>query len=144
MKRVHEGRKAHCGDDLMNIKRVVTLLLHAFASWLLCAATIGIGMALTTLDIALVVHAIAAPVFFGALSLLYFSRFNYTKPLATATVFVSFVMIVDFLIVGLLINRSLSMFTSLLGTWIPFALIFVSTLIVGLAIQNRRYTATAK
>jgi hypothetical protein len=128
----------------MNIKRVVTLLLHAFAGWLLCAATIGIGMALTTLDIALVVHAIAAPVFFGALSLLYFSRFNYTKPLATATVFVSFVMIVDFLIVGLLINRSLSMFTSLLGTWIPFALIFVSTLIVGLAIQNRRHTATAK
>jgi hypothetical protein len=144
VKQLHDGRKARCGNDLMNMKRVVTLLLHAFAGWLLCAATMGIGMALTTQDIALVVHAIAAPVFFGALSLFYFSRFNYTKPLATATVFVSFVMIVDFLIVGLLVNRSLSMFTSLLGTWIPFALIFASTLIVGLAIQNRRRTATAK
>jgi len=117
----------------------VILLLHAFAGWLLCAATMGIGMALTTLDIALVVHAIAAPLFFGALSVLYFSRFNYTRPLATATVFVGFVMIVDFLVVGLLINRSLSMFSSVLGTWIPFALIFTSTLVVGLTIQSQRH-----
>jgi len=123
----------------MNIRRVVILLLHAFAGWLLCAATMGIGMALTTLDIALVVHAIAAPLFFGALSVLYFSRFNYTRPLATATVFVGFVMIVDFLVVGLLINRSLSMFSSVLGTWIPFALIFTSTLVVGLTIQSQRH-----
>ena len=128
----------------MNTKRTVVLLLHACAGWLLCAATMGIGMALTTLKTALVVHAIAAPLFFGALSLLYFSKFNYTGPLTTAIVFVGFVMIVDFLVVGLLINRSLAMFSSLLGTWIPFALIFTSTLLVGLAIQNRRSGATAK
>jgi hypothetical protein len=40
----------------------------------------------------------------------------------TALVFVSFVIIIDFLVVALLINRSLEMFNSLLGTWIPFAL----------------------
>lgn len=128
----------------MKTSETAILLLHAFAGWLLCAATMGIGMALTTLDNALVVHAIAAPVFFGALSLLYFSKFNYTRPLATATVFVGFVMIVDFLVVGLLINRSLSMFSSLLGTWIPFALIFTSTLAVGLTIQHRHSAAVAK
>jgi len=128
----------------MKTSETAILLLHAFAGWLLCAATMGIGMALTTLDNALVVHAIAAPVFFGALSLLYFSKFNYTRPLATATVFVGFVMIVDFLVVGLLINRSLSMFSSLLGTWIPFALIFTSTLAVGLTVQHRHSAAVAK
>jgi hypothetical protein len=47
-------------------------------------------------------------------------------------VFVGFVMAVDFLIVALLINRSLEMFASLLGTWIPFALIFTSTYLTGL------------
>src|SRR5271157_2502677 len=103
----------------MNIKRIVILLLHAFAGWLLCAATMAIGMALTTLQTALVVHAIAAPVFFGVLSLLYFWKFHYAGPLATATVFVGFVMSVDFFVVGLLINKSLSMFSSVLGTWIP-------------------------
>jgi hypothetical protein len=128
----------------MTIRKTAILLLHACAGWLLCAATMGIGMALTTLDAAMVVHAIAAPVFFAGISLLYFSRFSYTKPFATAAVFVGFVMIVDFLVVGLLINRSLSMFSSLPGTWIPFALIFTSTLVVGLTIQNRRHAAIAK
>jgi hypothetical protein len=41
-------------------------------------------------------------------------------------------MLVDFFVVGLLINRSLEMFASLLGTWIPFALIFTSTWLSGL------------
>ena len=128
----------------MNPKRATILLLHAFTGWFLCAATMGVGMALTTLDTALVVHAIAAPVLFGALSVLHSSKFRYTGLLATAAVFVGFVMIVDFFVVGLLINGSLSMFSSLRGTWIPFALIFTSTLIVGLAIQTRRHAVIAK
>ena len=61
-----------------------------------------------------------------------------TGPLATAFVFTGFVMVVDFFLVALLINRSLSMFLSLLGTWIPFALIFASTLVVGMARHRRR------
>jgi len=69
--------------------------------------------------------------YFTVVSYVYFSRFNYTRPLTTALVFVGFVMIVDFLVVALLINRSLAMFGSLLGTWIPFALIFVSSLVTG-------------
>jgi hypothetical protein len=40
-------------------------------------------------------------------------------------------MIVDFIVVGLAINRSLEMFSSLLGTWIPFAMIFASTWLTG-------------
>jgi len=38
----------------------------------------------------------------------------------------------DFFLVGLLIQRSLVMFTSALGTWIPFGLIFLSTYLSGL------------
>jgi hypothetical protein len=41
------------------------------------------------------------------------------------------VVVVDFFLVALVINRSLAMFASPLGTWIPFALIFASTWIAG-------------
>lgn len=127
----------------MNAKKWIVLLLHAFVGWLLCAATMGIGMALTTLEIAPVVHAVAAPIFFAVVSIVYYSKFNYTSPLATATIFVGFVMVVDFFVVGLLINRSLAMFASLLGTWIPFALIFTSTLLVGLLTNKQRRASVA-
>jgi hypothetical protein len=128
----------------MNTKKLIVLLLHAFAGWLLCAATMGIGMALTAMETALVIHAVAAPIFFAAISMVYYSKFNYTGPLATATIFVGFVVVVDFFVVGLLINRSLVMFASLLGTWIPFALIFASTLLVGLQIKKQRSTSVAQ
>lgn len=41
-------------------------------------------------------------------------------------------------VVALFINRSLEMFTSLLGTWLPFALIFAATYLAGLIIQRNR------
>jgi hypothetical protein len=111
--------------------RVLVLLAHAFVGWLLCAATMGIGMVTTTLQTALVVHAIGAPIYFAGVSSFYFSRFNFTRPLVTATVFVLFVTAVDFFVIGLLVNRSLAMFASVLGTWLPFALIFGSTFVTG-------------
>jgi hypothetical protein len=104
----------------------------------------GIGMALTTLEMALVIHAVAAPIFFAVVSMFYYSKFNYTGPLVTATIFVGFVIVVDFFVVGLLINRSLAMFASLLGTWIPFALIFTSTLLIGLQIKKQRSASVAR
>ena len=116
----------------MNSRKIITVLAHAFVGWALCAATMGIGMATTSINNALIIHAIGAPIFFMIISLIYFKKFNYTTPLRTATIFVNFVIIVDFFIVALLINKSLDMFASLLGTWIPFVLIFTSTYLTGL------------
>lgn len=113
-------------------RKTLTILVHAFVGWALCGATMGIGMATTTQENALVIHAIGAPIFFTAVSLVYFSKYNYTSPLRTAVIFVSFVILVDFFLVALVINRSLEMFASPLGTWIPFALIFASTYVTGL------------
>lgn len=117
----------------MNPKKLAILLAHAFVGWLLCAATMGIGMATTTLQTTLIIHAVGAPIYFAAVSTVYFSRFRFTRPLSTAVVFVTFVVVVDFFVVALLINRSLAMFTSILGTWLPFALIFGSTFVTGTA-----------
>lgn len=114
-----------------------TILVHAFIGWALCAATMGIGMAVTTTETTLIAHAIGAPIFFGLVSWSYFGRFNHTTPLQTAFIFVGFVILVDFFLVALVINRSLEMFASLLGTWIPFVLIFGSTYLTG-AYMNRK------
>ena len=121
----------------METKKIGTILIHAFIGWALCAATMGIGMATMTIQNALIVHAIGAPIFFTIISWVYFKKYNFTSPLVTGLIFVGFVMVVDFFVVALVINRSLDMFTDLLGTWIPFTLIFLSTYLTGLFIENR-------
>ena len=120
----------------MKTRKIVTVLIHAFVGWALCAATMGIGMATTSPNNALIIHAIGAPIFFFGVSFVYFKRFNYTSPLQTALIFVGFVMVVDFFVVALLVLKSLDMFASLLGTWIPFALIFASTYLTGLYMER--------
>ena len=122
----------------MTFKKTIIVLAHAFVGWMLCAATMGIGMSLTTLNNALIIHAIAAPVFFAGISLIYFRKFNYTTPLQTAFIFIAFVVAMDFFVVAMLINRSFEMFTSLLGTWIPFTLIFISTYLTGLFVTQKK------
>lgn len=120
----------------MTVGKFAILFAHAFVGWALCAATMGIGMAAMSMQTTLVVHAVGAPIFFAVVSLIYFNKFNYTPPLQTALIFVGFVITVDFFVVGLLINKSLEMFASLLGTWIPFALIFTSTYLTGLFVTR--------
>lgn len=127
-------------ETTMKSRKLITVLLHAFVGWALCAATMTIGMATTSMQNALIIHAIGAPVFFTIVSLIYFTKFNYTTPVQTAIIFVGFVITVDFFLVGLLINKSLEMFASLLGTWIPFVLIFTSTYLTGLyTVKNSQY-----
>ena len=116
------------------VREGAIIFVHALAGWALCGATMGIGMATMSMQTTLIVHAALAPVFFAALSFLYFSKFNYTTPFQTAIIFLLFVVLVDFFAVALLINRSLEMFTSPLGTWIPFVLVFLSTYLTGLIV----------
>jgi hypothetical protein len=108
--------------------------------WALCAATMGIGMATTSQQNALTIHAVAAPIIFLFVSLVYYRKFNFTTPVQTALVFTGFIMVLDFFIVALLILHSLEMFASLLGTWIPFAFIFISSWLTGRYVtRNIRY-----
>ena len=114
------------------LKKSLILLAHAFVGWSLCGLTMGVGMAATSLDTALIIHAIAVPIIFGLVSSLYFTRFRYTSPTRTAIIFVSLVVLFDVLIVALLIEKSFEMFASIPGTWIPFLLIFLSTYLTGI------------
>lgn len=120
----------------MNLKRTSIILLHAFTGWLLCGAIMWIGMAVTSMLNAQIAHAVGAPIIFAIIGLIYFRKFNYTTPLQTALIFTGFVITVDFFLVALIINKSLEMFTVPLGTWIPFALIFISTYLTGSYVVN--------
>jgi len=119
------------------LRSTLVLAAHAFVVWALCGATMGIGLATTTLPVALAVHAIAAPIVAAAVAFAYFTRFGGTGPLRTAAFVVGFVMVVDFFLVALVINRSLDMFRSFLGTWLPFALLFSATYATGVLARPR-------
>lgn len=119
----------------------LTLVLHAFVIWGLCGATMATGMGLTSLRNALLIHAIAAPVIAAVVSFVYFRRFCYTTPLVTAAVVLGLVVTMDFFLVALAINQSLDMFRSVVGTWLPFALIFLATFITGVLIARGKMGA---
>jgi len=116
----------------MKSKQVLVIILFAFAGWLLCGMTIAAGFALTSMQKTLIIHAIAAPIFFIFITLIYQNKFGYTKPLTTAILFLSFVIVMDAGIVAPVFQRSYNMFLNPIGTWIPFGLIFLATYFTGL------------
>jgi hypothetical protein len=134
-------------EDVMEegtlLRKVLVILVHALVGWALCGAIMAIGPMATTMAISLIVHAVGAPIIFAAVSLSYFTRFNYTSPPLTAVIFVAVVILMDFFVVSWLIRGTFDMFASVLGTWIPFVLIFTSTYLTGLYVTHRTETAAA-
>ena len=115
----------------MDYAKLLIVSIYAFIGWTICGAIMFIGTAATTEFIALIIHALAAPIIFAVVSSYYFKKYDLTTPLETAALFVAFVVLLDFVLVALLINKSLAMFGNVLGTWIPFVLIFISTYYTG-------------
>lgn len=100
----------------MPLSQVAVYLAHALAGWALCGATMGIGLAKTSPNRALVIHAVAAPIIFALISTIYFVYFAYSGALATAVGFLAVVIAMDVVVVALLIQREFTMFRSVLGT----------------------------
>jgi len=123
--------------NAMNPKRIMIILIHAFVLWALCGATIGIGRSFATMETTLLIHAIGVPIFAIIVSMVYYKKFNYTTPVQTASIFLLFVIAMDAGLVAPILEKSYDMFKSVLGTWIPFALIALSTYITGLTIKRK-------
>lgn len=120
------------------VKKVIVLVAHCFVGWAFCAAIMGIGPAFIGMRATLILHLILGPIGFGLLSVFYHRRFGYTSPVVTSAVFVLFVAAVDFFLVGLILVRNLEMFTSVVGVWIPLALIFLLSLGGGVLVKGER------
>ena len=91
----------------------------------------GIGPTVTTMENALIIHAVAAPIFAVIISSIYYRNFNYTPPFETAVIFVLFILFLDFFVVAYLVLENFDMFRSAIGTWIPFTLMFLSIFLIG-------------
>jgi hypothetical protein len=121
----------------LSVGEIVVIGIFGLVGWAMCGAIVFIGRGLMPMDTTLIVHALGAPVIFTALSWIYFTRFGYTRPLVTAALFVGIVIFMDVVLVALIIERSMEMFASLIGTWIPWALIFISTYLTGQVVEAR-------
>jgi uncharacterized membrane protein YhdT len=122
----------------MNLKKIGVLLLFSLIGWALCGGVIAVGRSLTTMEATLIIHAVAVPVIFTILSWIYFKKFNYTSSLTTALSFLGVALFMDFFLIAIFIEKSFDMFKSAIGTWIPFALIVLSTYITGLIVKLKK------
>lgn len=123
-----------------NQKQFLITILHALAVWAVCGAIIGIGRGLAPLQTVLIIHAIVAPAFAALVALFYFKKFNYYSPLKTAFIFLLFIFIMDAGLVAPVFEKSFAMFSSILGTWLPFCLIFISVYLTGKYVTENKYT----
>ena len=112
------------------------LIGHALVGWAICGATIGVGRRLTSLETTLVIHAIVAPLAFGLLTWLYFRRYPSSSALDVALTMIGVVVGLDALLVAPFFEGSYAMFGSVLGTWLPFVLIFGASYLVGRAARR--------
>ena len=120
-----------------DLKKTLIILAHAFVIWALCGATIAVGRSSMSMEATLIVHAVGAPVFAALVSAVYFRRFHFTPPLLTSVIFLLFIVAMDAGLVAPVFEKSYAMFTSPLGTWIPFALIFLSSYVTGRVIRGK-------
>jgi len=120
----------------LNLKKIIIVLIHAFIVWALCGGTMAIGRSVTTIELTLIIHAIGAPVFAFIVSTVYYKKFNYTSSFWTAFIFLLFIIAMDAGLVAPVFEKSYEMFKSILGTWIPLSLIFLSTYITGLIMKK--------
>lgn len=121
----------------LDLRKLAVITAHALVLWLVCGALMFGGMSLASLDAALLIHALGAPVVAALVSWHYFKRFHYTTPIVTACLFVGMIIFLDAFVVALLIEQSFAMFTSFIGTWLPFILIFGATVLTGHFVASR-------
>lgn len=107
------------------------LIVHGLAGWALCAGTMAVLLSVLSLTAALIVHGLTAPVFFTAIAWNYFRARGARDPLPTALAWTALVMLLDLVVIAGVIERSLAMFASVLGTWLPFLLIFLASWTTG-------------
>ena len=125
--------------SIMN--KIFIFLLHALTGWALCGAVMGIGMKMLSLQNALLLHLFAAPLIFALVSLSYHRKAPSSRPVLVAAGFTAVVMAMDFFLVAWIIQKSFAMFGSFMGTWMPFAMIFISTWTTGRAMRKPRPSA---
>ncbi|MDH3264350.1 MAG: hypothetical protein OEM24_10155 [Paracoccaceae bacterium] len=112
------------------------LLGLAVAVWAFCRAIMFVGRAVTTLETTLLIHLIGAPLG-AAVAAWAFQRLSgELSPLLVAASFVAVALLLDVFVVSMFIEKSFEMFGSVIGVWLPQALIFLGAWGAGLAVAR--------
>ena len=111
------------------------LLGYGIAGWAACGVIMGLLRGATSLGTALAIHAFAVPSVFAFLARRYFRSRGARDPLPTALAWTALVAVLDLTVVAGPIEHSFAMFASIIGTWLPFALIFLSTWATGSVVE---------
>jgi hypothetical protein len=120
------------------MSRNAALVGHAVAGWAVCGSSIAFGRQFLSMQHTLMVHAVVAPIVFGVLSLHFFHRYSDAAPLTTSLALVGIAVGLDAFVVAPFFEHSFAMFASPLGTWIPFASMWLASFLVGHTWRQRR------
>lgn len=123
---------------------LAALLAHGVVGWAACGALMGALLATVSEQSAIFGHAVGAPIIFAVVTAHLFLRSGGRRPILVAGTFTAVVIALDALIVAWLIQGSFRMFSSALGTWVPFALIFVSAFATGSLLWGGRAASGAR
>lgn len=107
------------------------LMLHGLMGASLCAALMAGLLGAGALRAAPVVHALMAPLIFAWIAVRYFGARGARNPLPTALFFTAGLALIELLVVAGLVQGSLDMYRSVLGAWLPYALVFAVTWATG-------------
>jgi menaquinone-dependent protoporphyrinogen oxidase len=111
------------------------LVAHGAVGWALCAVTMAVLLSLMDLSAALILHGLAAPVIFIVIAWNYFRAPGARDPLPTALAWTAIVLLLDLVVVAGALQRSLALFQSVAGTWLPFALIGLASWSTGVVVS---------
>lgn len=123
---------------------VERLLGYGMLGWASCATVMTFLLAITSTTVAVVVHAVFAPMIFALVAWRYFRPRGARTPLLTAVAFTATVAVLDTVIVAGLFMRSAALLVSFGGFWLPLALIFAATLVTGAILQTLPWPSTAQ
>ncbi len=110
----------------------ISVIVHALLGWAICGATIGLGRHVMSMRATLAVHLVVAPLAFALLTWSHFRRHPDSGPLQTSIALVGVVIGLDAFVVAPVFEHSYAMFQSVVGTWVPFGLIWLASFRVGL------------
>jgi len=113
-----------------------TLVGLAIVLWGACGAVIAVGRKLWSLDSALRVHFVAAPVLAFLVAAVHKELAPAFDPALRAVAITGIVMALDAFVLAPLFERSFAMFRSVIGTWLPFAAIFAATWAAGVMVSG--------
>ena len=112
----------------------ISLIVLALVVWAACGGVIAIGRRVWTMQTTLVVHLCAAAAFAFAAAAAHKLMAPDFDIVGRAAAMTGLIIALDALVVAPLFERSYAMFRSALGTWVPFAAMFLASWVAGVVV----------